>query len=647
MEEPATPTRSTIQKRDASGTVRHGGEWLVIWSDPDSIRSAEEREAEAQATTLQGEHQRQIAAALRSVAHRPGLRVSFGSGSATLDISLPAIPLRPTQHDLDASRGMADRAALRLRYHNAQVHARLAPAESRARAIFDCLEWARCEALGIGEMPGIAANLAAATAKRLQDLGLLQAHIAAQVSLIEALPMLALDALLARDQPTLATGAMEMWHRFARMRFGAELFALRSMLADQVAFGTAARQTIHAIFAAMEWDARQPAQPASVRERVAQGEASDEHEASTQLGGTLSVVAVEDPTDSGPECPDHAGGLEPRLTQGQSAAPYSVYTEEFDRVSLAEDLASPDELSRLRQNLDEQLGDMRAQLARLANRLQRQLLSQRNTSWDFDLDEGLLDSGRLDRIIVHPGTALSFKQERAGRFMDTVVSILIDNSGSMRGRPIALAAMSADLAARALERCGVRCEILGFTTRNWKGGLSARKWIAEGRISRPGRINDLLHIVYKSANSSYRHAYKNLALMLKDGLLKENVDGEALLWAAHRLHARRESRKILLVISDGAPVDQATLGANEDPRYLDSHLRQVITGLETAGQIELSAIGIKHDVQGYYADAALIDNAEALGEALLSQLGQSFQRDRIFGRDSEAGRPGPRSRRAK
>jgi cobaltochelatase CobT len=619
-------TRSTIQKRDAAGVVRHGGEWLVIWSDPDSIKSVEERLAEAHATARQGEHQRHIAAALRSVARRPGLKVSFGSGAATLDINLPAIPLKPTRGDLDVSRGMADSAALFLRHHNARVHAKVAPGEARARAIFDCLERARCEALGICEMPGISANVTAALARRLQDLGLSRAHIAAQIPLLEALPMVAIDALLGRSQPTLATGAMEMWHRFARARFGAELLALGPMLADQAAFGAAAHEVVRAIFNAMEWDPQQPPRTASARDSDLLEGVSDKDETATRLGGATASVEVEDPTAGEPNLPsDQVSGAEPRPAPRTAPAPYSAYTEEFDRVSLAEDLATPDEMSRLRQNLDEQLGDMRAQLARLANRLQRQLLSQQNTSWDFDLDEGLLDSGRLDRVIVHPGTALSFKQERAAGFMDTVVSILIDNSGSMRGRPIALAAMSADLAARALDRCGIRCEILGFTTRNWKGGSSAKKWAAEGRPARPGRINDLLHIVYKSASSSYRHAYRNLGLMLKDGILKENIDGEALSWAVRRLHMCRESRKILLVISDGAPVDQATLGANEDPKYLDSHLREVIAGIENAGEIELSAIGIKHDVRSYYTDAAMIDSAEILGAALLSQLGRSFQ----------------------
>jgi cobaltochelatase CobT len=302
---------------------------------------------------------------------------------------------------------------------------------------------------------------------------------------------------------------------------------------------------------------------------------------------------------------------------------YRAYTSQFDEVIAARELCDDEELTRLRAYLDQQLVHLQGAVTKLANRLQRRLMAQQNRSWDFDQEEGLLDAARLARVVVNPAHSLSYKIERDTDFRDTVVSLLIDNSGSMRGRPISIAAISADILARTLERCGVKTEILGFTTRAWKGGQSREHWLAGGRPGHPGRLNDLRHIIYKKADEPWRHARKSLGLMMREGLLKENIDGEALLWAHQRLIGRTEERKVLMVISDGAPVDDSTLSVNSGT-YLERHLRQVIGWIEARSPVELVAIGIGHDVTRYYQRAVTIMDAEQLGGTMVEQLASLF-----------------------
>ena len=590
----SAPVRSTIGKRDAQGVVRHGGEWLTLWADPDSVALPEERTRRAIAARQQEKRGQALAATLRAIAHAP------------VRAQAPDAPVLASEEDWAVARGLADRTGLRLRHHDAGRHDKLAPVEARARALFDGLERARTEALGVRTMPGIGANLAAAMARRLDSLGLRHAHLAGQVPLAEALPMLALDALLGRAAPSLDSGAMQMWHRFARARFGMALQALRPHLDDQAAYAEAAHAAVRAMFAAMQWDASPQASPEGPRGAALlrpQGEPASRAEAGEEQAGRS-------PAASAP---------------ATIPAPYARFSTASDRVVEAAAMAGADELSTLRDTLDASMAGVRPALTRLAHRLQRQLLAERMSAWSFDQDEGLLDTARLDRVVTAPGSALSFKQEHVAAERDTVVSLLIDNSGSMRGRPIALAAMAADLAAQALERCGVAVEILGFTTGGWKGGETARRWAAAGRPANPGRICDLLHVVYKAAGTPYRQARTAVALMLRDGLLRENVDGEALLWAAGRLRARPERRRLLMVVSDGAPSDRATLDAH-DPLYLDRHLREVVAGIEAMGRIELSAIGIGHPVDRLYRDAVVVSAPDALGSALLSQLGRRLRR---------------------
>jgi cobaltochelatase CobT len=322
---------------------------------------------------------------------------------------------------------------------------------------------------------------------------------------------------------------------------------------------------------------------------------------------------------------------------------YHAYTVKFDEIVDADQLCDAEELGRLRNHLDQQLSHLSGVIGKLANRLQRRLMAQQNRSWDFDLDEGTLDAARLTRIITNPMHALSFKKEKDTNFRDTVVSLLIDNSGSMRGRPITVAAMSADILARTLERCGVKVEILGFTTRAWKGGQSREQWLGAGKPANPGRLNDLRHIIYKPADAPWRRARKNLGLMLREGILKENIDGEALLWAHNRLLPRPEERKIMMVISDGAPVDDSTLSVNPG-NYLERHLRDVIDWIETRSPVELVAIGIGHDVTRYYRKAVTIVDADQLGGTMMEQLASLFDEDEA--KDVRAARETKRTGRA-
>jgi len=349
----------------------------------------------------------------------------------------------------------------------------------------------------------------------------------------------------------------------------------------------------------------------------------------------METVTMETEVDmeSDPSDDDSEGEAPWRPEMGRNSKQdlqYKMFTEIFDEIISAEDLCDLEELARLRTQLDRQLDNLQGAVAKLANRLQRKLMAQQNRSWDFDLEEGVLDTARLTRVVTDPTAPLSFKQEQDTEFRDTVVTLLLDNSGSMRGRPITIAAICADVLARTLERCNVKVEILGFTTKAWKGGESRDKWLDSGKPQNPGRLNDLRHIIYKGADSPWRRARRNLGLMLKEGLLKENIDGEALLWAHERLLGRTEARRILMVISDGAPVDDCTLSANP-ANYLEQHLRRVVNWIESKSDVELVAIGIGHDVTRYYKQAVTITDAEQLGGAITDQLADLFDEDKNKG----------------
>jgi len=545
------------------------------------------------------------------------------------------------------ARGAADAVALRLRYHDARLHAAHAPMDVEARAVFDALEAARVEALGSRAMGGVRENLAQLAEARVRGDAIVRARNAEEVPLATAVGLIARERLTGEAPPKAAAAGLNLVAPWIEEKAGTEFDGLALTLDDQAAFAALSRRLLEDLDLAAAEDptADQPDQQGDEEESDQGGseDAAEQGEEGTP-GGSDTEVRGEQAEDGST---DDDGADQPELGDEQSLSgddlsdstfasqgrrnwdlspptDYKPFTTRFDEIVEAEDLCDEEELARLRAYLDQQMAGLQNVVTRLANRLQRRLLAQQARSWDFDQEEGLLDAARLARVVVSPAHSLSYKVERDTEFKDTVVSLLIDNSGSMRGRPIAIAAICADILARTLERCGVATEVLGFTTRGWKGGQSREAWLADGRPANPGRLNDLRHIVYKKADEPYRHARRHLGLMMREGLLKENIDGEALLWAHNRLIGRAEERRILMVISDGAPVDDSTASANGGS-YLERHLRQVIEWIEKRSTVELLAIGIGHDVTRYYSRAVTIMDAEQLAGAMIDQLAQLFE----------------------
>ncbi len=569
-------------------------------------------------------------------------------GLAQKRIRLPHPARGLPEADRALIRGAADAAGLRLRFHDAKLFRAHRPASGLAQQIYEALEQARCEALGTEALPGVGRNIAAVLDERCRRQGYGQAESRAQVPLHDAMRFLAHEALSGQKLQGAALRAAGIWRGWVEEKIGPHLGGLPRLLDNQEKFASEARRLLRQMqldFPGMpeneEDDGATAPQAADSPQQGGDDEAGDDGGAQTRKqaagesmkdaegGVTAGEGQEQDSPDMGETSAareDFDGGDDDaRAAEGGAALTvYAPYTTAFDEVVGAETLCPPEELQRLRAQLDAQLRHYQGVVARLANRLQRRLLAQQARSFDFDQEEGLLDAARLSRVVVDPSAPLSFKVERETEFRDTVVSLLIDNSGSMRGRPITLAAITADILARTLERCGVKVEILGFTTRAWKGGKSREAWLRAGKPPSPGRLNDLRHVIYKGAETPWRRARRNLGLMLREGLLKENIDGEALLWAWRRLLARREDRRILMVISDGAPVDDATLSVNPGS-YLEDHLRQVIGGIEADGGIELAAIGIGHDVRRYYARAVTITDAEQLGGTVMGQLAELFE----------------------
>jgi cobaltochelatase CobT len=596
---------------------------------------------------------RTTSAVVRAMAGRADVSVAYASGQPGVrgsTVRLPPPPRQPQLADLARLRGAADAAGLRLRFHDETLHQTLMPVGHDAKDIYNALAQARVEAIGARIMKGVALNLDASLEARYAHEGYAAMTERSQVPLSEAVRLVLREKLAGQQVPPSARQAVGYWRDFIEGKLAGHYATLRDRLSDQEGFSRAIRDVI----AALDVEPFEEADPdadADQQEGESQGGESgpQEEKGSDQrgtpgadgtsdaaMGEAESVEAQEgegqggDPVMMPGHGSEEAGGAsrqKPAPAAGEPAEkPYGTYTAAFDQTVEATDLCEPEELARLRQQLDQQLQHLQGVVAKLANRLQRKLMAKQTRAWNFDLEEGLLDAGRLARVIANPMHSLSFKQERDTDFRDTVVSLLIDNSGSMRGRPIAVAAMSADILARTLERCGVKVEVLGFTTKAWKGGQSREKWVADGKPPMPGRLNDLRHIIYKAADTPWRRARKNLGLMLKEGLLKENIDGEALMWAHNRLLGRPEQRRIVLVISDGAPVDDSTLSVNNGS-YLERHLREVIQWIETSSPVELVAIGIGHDVTRYYRRAVTISDAEELGGTMMQQLTSLFDEE--------------------
>ena len=592
---------------------------------------------------------RAVAGAARALARDGELEVAFAANGPRLEPG--RLLLTPPSRELAAGeagqiRGEADSLALRRRFHDDGLHRARRPPGQVAQSIYDGLEQARCEALGARRMAGVRHNLDAAAEARCREQGFQDIQHRADAPIVEVLGLLAREHLSGAPPPQAAQFMCDLWRPWLAERAGADLDALAASVDDQEIFAETARRLIaHLEFAdehendpaTLETESETEDESDDSMESQAEGEAGDEdadadsapggEEAETDETAETEIDGAEEATEGdGDETAAEGEPWTPPYGRNDGPPAYRAFTLEFDEEVEAADLSEPDELTRLRGHLDRQLAALQGVVVRLANRLQRRLLARQSRSWEFDLEEGILDTARLARVIASPSYPLSYKRETETTFRDTVVTLLLDNSGSMRGRPISVAAMSADILARTLERCAVKVEILGFTTRAWKGGRAREAWLATGKPAAPGRLNELRHIVYKSADTPWRRARKSLGLMLREGLLKENIDGEALLWAHRRLLARSEQRRILMVISDGAPVDDSTLSVNSG-NYLDRHLRETIAWIEATSPIELLAIGIGHDVTRYYRRAVTLVDAEQLGGVMTEKLAELFDED--------------------
>ena len=591
-----------------------------------------------------------LAEATKAMANEPDLNVSYSvdpAGITNDTMRLPQVTRRMTRDEVLLARGTADAYAMRIRFHNDATHARYIPQGEMARSLYEAMETARCEAIGARAMPGTAGNIDAKISNEAAKMGFAQIQDAAGAPLATAAGYLVRHLATGRDLPPAAANVMGLWRGFIESQAEGTLENLNDVLDDQVAFSKFARQIIDDLGYGEQLgedpdeensDNQDDTEENSEEEtpdtdsgdqsdEQDETDTSEEQQSSDEQQQAQTSMEERDETDAAEEmeAPDGQPPMDPPPPAPHSDADpnYKVYSTDFDEEVLAEELAEPAELDRLRAYLDQQLDPLKGAVSRLANKLQRRLQAQQNRSWAFDMEEGILDAGRLARVISNPTTPLSFKVENDTEFKDTIVTLLIDNSGSMRGRPISIAAICADVLARTLERCQVKCEILGFTTRAWKGGQSRENWLKAGREQTPGRLNDLRHIIYKSADAPWRRSRPNLGLMMKEGLLKENIDGEALEWAHKRMVARQEQRRILMVISDGAPVDDSTLSVNS-ASYLEKHLRDVIEMIEKRKQVELIAIGIGHDVTRYYERAVTITDAEQLAGAITEQLAGLF-----------------------
>ena len=595
---------------------------------------------------------RALANAARSLAEQPDLEVVFSGDGPSLvghRAILPHPPRELSGPETTRIRGLADQMALRVAHHDAVAHQRHKPKSAEGALVYDALEQVRIEAIGANALVGVKDNLAAVWEQTALKKGLNRAVDPAAAPLADVVALLVRERLTGAPPPASAKALVDALRAEIDAKAGADMDRLTGAVEDQVAFARIARAVVRDLSMgddlsdAPEQDAKEDSgeegEPEASdqnqgegEEQSPQGDASDDGEQSLRESDTSESEAAES-DEEGEESSDEldlTDGDRPARPDikdtGRPEPAYKIFTAEHDEIVAAEDLCEPDELTRLRAYLDQQLSSLSNVVSRLANRLQRKLLAQQNRSWTFDLEEGLLDVARLPRVIVDPTAALSFKEEKDTEFRDTVVSLLIDNSGSMRGRPIMVAAVCADILARTLERCSVKTEVLGFTTRAWKGGASRDAWLKAGKPPSPGRLNDLRHIIYKSADAPWRRARKNLGLMMREGLLKENIDGEALMWAHQRLIARTEQRRILMVISDGAPVDDSTLSVNSG-HYLERHLRRVIAEIEGKSPVELIAIGIGHDVTRYYRRAVTIVDVEQLGGAITDQLAALFEEE--------------------
>jgi cobaltochelatase CobT len=614
---------------------------------------------------------RVLGPAVRAIAGEVDVEVEFVSGRGDVtgkSVFIPEPPRAPSAKDIALARGWADSLALRIGCHDAKIHRRVAPPPGPARVVFEAAERARVEGLGATRMPGMASNLTARLEDQYGHGRFKSVRDRSEAPLEDALALLIRERLTGLPPPASTKGLVDVWRPVIESRCGKLLSKLAVLSENQEQFGRQIRDLLRILEMSDQADQPQSdededkgeegptesgaeeseelndegseGQDKETDEQVSEGDLSDTEEMTDQGETEQQDMDEGDVDDEETPAP-----WRPNMTvlDYPEAFGYKVFTRAHDEEVSAAELSTPEELERLRAFLDKELKTLSAAVAKLANKLQRRLLAQQNRGWDFDLEEGMLDAARLTRIITDPMGALSYKRERDTDFRDTVVTLLLDNSGSMRGRPIMVAACCADILARTLERCGVKVEILGFTTKAWKGGLSREEWLAAGKPPAPGRLNDLRHIIYKTADAPWRRSKNALALMMREGLLKENIDGEALAWAHARLVVRPEQRRILMMISDGAPVDDSTLSVNSGS-YLEQHLRQVIHEIENRSPVELIAIGIGHDVTRYYRRAVTITDASELAGAMTEKLVELFEEKTETAPEKTAARPNRRLR---
>lgn len=610
---------------------------------------------------------RALTSCIRAIAGSSNVEVAFANerpGLAGDRVRLPEISKRPTAEEVAITRGFGDSMALRLACHDAGIHATLAPPAADARAVFDAVEQARVEAIGANRMDGMANNLEAMLSDKYGKANFNVISKREDAPLEEAVALAVREALTGRRPPATAGQVLDLWRSFIADKAADSIAGLANAINDQQAFARLVRNMLASLDLADDLgdedseSRNEESTDDSQPETNEDNQESADEQAGSDAAPSDESQSAEDEMDDG-EMEGAEISQDDQMSEGEddSEVPgevkrpvnpladlsgkvdYSVFTQEFDEIVTADQLCDESELDRLRAFLDKQLAHLQGAVGRLANKLARRLMAQQNRSWDFDLEEGYLDSARLTRLITDPMQPLSFKMERDTTFRDTVVSLVIDNSGSMRGRPITVAATCADILARTLERCGVKVEILGFTTKAWKGGQAREKWLGLGKPLAPGRLNDLRHIVYKSADQPWRRARRNLGLMMREGLLKENIDGEALIWAHNRLLGRPEQRRILMMISDGAPVDDSTLSVNSG-NYLERHLRAVIEEIETRSPVELLAVGIGHDVTRYYKKAVTLIDADELAGAMTEQLAALFADEMMNNLPRRTGRRG-------
>lgn len=596
---------------------------LAEWSDPNSLKSPEEHRSDALAARQQSLLNKQLAAAVRSLSGQADVSANIADAVIRQGASHRA-PQAITRESLPAVRGRLDSSALYKRFHSADVHAHISMEDVQRQRLFDMLEAWRCDCLGANLFPGVKANLVASHRDRLIRTDLIGAHLASLVPLVEALEMVVRDTLTAATEPSIASSGFWMWDRWLRARIAPQLDQLNASQHDQQAFGIAALELIKALF-----DALESSNDGNTRRPLKSGGNATESQTEDGLGESEASSEDNEFVPGSDIFPDGAvEKIKPVIVEKSQAQlePYAIFSTRHDKVVDAEQLGRVDSLREARKRLEQKRAEFRRETSRLVAQLQRRLMARQNRSWTFDLEEGLIDSSRLDRVVVNPGFSDAFKQEDESNFLDTCVTLLIDNSGSMRGKPIEIACLVAELTSAALERVGVPTEVLGFTTAHWQGGDSYKDWARAGKPSPPGRLNDLLHIIYKPADRPLRTCRDHLAAMLSRDVLKENIDGEALAWAARRISSRPERRRILIVISDGAPVDQATLENNTNQMILDTHLRQIIGEIERGDSIELAAIGIKHDVSNYYKRAVRIEKPEELSAKLVALLDSFLSR---------------------